>query len=164
MSCSPQRLLRSLPPRVVSSFLVLASALALSACGDNGTEPGDELEPLVGAWRAVTLRMTNQANPSVQVDLVEMGAEFTISILGSGDYTASLSAFGQPGQAQMGEISVSGNQVTITQMNPPGPSTTATWWFEGELLILDGETAFDFNQDGTAEPADVLMELEPVEL
>lgn len=143
--------------RRISAFpLLLLLVPLLAGCGDGGTEPPDELAPLVGLWEAETLVMTSQANPSLEMDLVEMGALFTISILGSGEYTAYLKAFGQEA-ATSGTVSVSGDTFVLHQSD--GPATTGTWRLEEGDLILEGETEFDFNQDGETEPAFVYMEL-----
>ncbi len=57
---------------------------------------------------------------------------------------------------------MSGNQVTITPTSPPGPALAATFEFLGKTLVLDGETEFDFNLDGTPEPARAHIELNPL--
>lgn len=139
-------------------------ALALTfvlGCSGSGTEVKKELEPLVGAWRAQELTLTNTANPSLTWDLVEIGASFSLSILATGQYTAVLTAFGQS-NTETGNVEVSGNRVTIKPVSPPGPSVEGTWKFVGEILHLDGETEFDFNLDGTRDPASVHFELERV--
>lgn len=138
--------------------LVLA---VLWGCSDSSTGVKKELEPLVGAWRAQELTLTNVANPSLTWDLVEIGATFSLSILATGQYTAVLTAFGQS-NTEAGNVEVSGNRVTIQPVSPPGPSVDGTWQFVGEILHLDGETEFDFNFDGTREDADVHFELERV--
>jgi hypothetical protein len=141
--------------------LLLLGALGLSGCSEDGTGPKPELAPLVGKWRAAAMVLTNSANPSVSVDLIQEGATFTLSILSTGAYSASLTAFGQT-NSEIGTIRVNGNQVTITPTSPPGPALAATFEFVGTLLVLDGDTAFDFNLDGTPEPALAHIELTPV--
>lgn len=135
-----------------SSLLLLLASILISGCSDGGTGPKRELEPLVGSWKATTLVMTNRANPLMSVDLVEMGANFTISVLATGQYSASLTVLGVT-STEVGVVTVSGNQVTISPTSPEGPPVVAVWSFRGEALVLDGESEFDFNQDGVTEPA-----------
>jgi hypothetical protein len=142
---------------------LLSMALLPMACSDDGTGPGGELAPLVGTWRAETLTLTNQANPEQIVRLIQEGATFTLSILSNKQYQAVLQIFGQS-NPEFGTIKVTGTRVTLTPVTPPGPATTGTWRFQGELLILDGDTEFDFNQDGTNEQAVVHFELRRIEL
>jgi hypothetical protein len=110
----------------------------------------------VGTWQATELTLTNLANPDTSVDLIEQGATFTLSILATGQYSASLVIFGQPSQ-EVGSVSVSGNQITIAPNG--GSSTTGTWILQGNTVIVDGDTEFDFNVDGIPEAATVHMEL-----
>lgn len=128
-------------------------------CSDDPVGP-KELKPLVGVWEASELVMTNQANPSVVVNLIEQGATFVLSVLADGQYAASLTFLGQ-GTSEMGTIQVSGENLTITPTQPEGPPLLATWRFEGESLVLDGESAFDFNLDGTPEASFAHIVLEP---
>lgn len=130
-----------------------------TGCSDDGTGPG-ELKPLVGVWDALELVMTSQTNPDISVDLIEEGAAFTLSILSNGQYTATLTIFEQ-GTSEMGNVQISGNTVTITPTQPEGPALEATWSFQGERLVLDGESEFDFNLDGTTEASFVHIVLEP---
>ena len=144
-----------------SALMILSLVFSLGSCSDDGTGPSNkELEPLVGTWRATTLLLTNSANPDVSIDLVEAGATFTISILATGQYSATLAAFGQT-NTEIGTVEVSGNQVTITPTSPEGPPLVATFAFEGRTLVLDGASEYDFNQDGTPETALAHIELNP---
>jgi hypothetical protein len=144
---------------VLLLFLVIGAFLSVS-CSDSSTDSGKELAPLVGTWRAQELVLTNKANPAQSFDLIQEGGEFHLSVLASGQYMATLRVFGQPA-VEMGNISVSGNRFTITPTSHDGAPTTGTWRFQGEVLILDGDTQFDFNQDGTAQLATAHFELLP---
>jgi len=146
----------------LSFAFILSTANLFAACSDDGTGPA-ELQPLVGTWRAQVLTLTNTANPETVVRLIEEGATFTLSVLSNGQYQAVLEIFGQS-NPELGTISISGNQVTLTPVNPPGPTTNGTWRFQGDGLILDGDTEFDFNLDGTNEDATVHFELTRIEL
>jgi len=137
---------------VFSFTLLLILLLASSGCSGGGTGPGKELEPLVGMWRAQDMVLTNAANPTISVDLVEEGATFTLSILSTGQYSAVLSMLGQS-NTEVGKVKVSGNNITITPTSPSGPPLVATFEFVGEVLVLDGSSEFDFNMDGTPEEA-----------
>ncbi|MGM0668792.1 MAG: hypothetical protein ACQET1_03685 [Gemmatimonadota bacterium] len=114
----------------------------------------------MGVWEATELRMTNQANPSQSVDLIEEGATFTLSILSDGRYSASLTIFGQ-GSTELGVVRVSGNNITIEPTTPEGPPLVATWSFQGQNLVLDGESEFDFNRDGIPEASIAHIVFEP---
>jgi hypothetical protein len=148
--------LTSLPLPIILLFCGLFLSMS---CSDSGTEAGKELAPLVGTWRAEVLRISNKANPSQTFDLIQEGGEFTLSILASAQYVATLRVFGQPA-VEMGTFRVSGNGFTITPTSHDGPPTSGTWRFQGETLVLDGDTEFDFNQDGTRKPASAHFQLQ----
>ncbi len=146
-------------------LLLVLSPLLLGSCSDQGVGPKAGLAPLVGLWSADAIVLTNEANPSMVVDLIEEGADFTLSILGNGTYQAVMKAFGQPsGPPQSGKISVSGNELTLTPTGSyAGAATSGTWAIEGGTLIIEGETEFDFNMDGTREAAQAHMEFHKLE-
>ncbi len=161
MSLPPSRR-RSLEGRaLIRAPLFLLILTVLVGCSDDGTGPRN-LEPLVGTWRARVLLMTNTANPQSQVDLVQEGGQFTLSILSDGTYSATLSGYGSA-STEAGTISASGNQVTLTPTLPPGDPQTSVFSFQGSTLILDGDSAFDFNLDGIPEAANLHMELDPLD-
>jgi hypothetical protein len=143
-------------------LLVLAALLA-TACGD-GNDPLDPeedpaLAPFVGEWTALSMVVASTANPDVAPDLIQEGATFDLNVQSSGQYTASL-IFQQQVSTEIGFISVSGNVVTLSREFPTKSTSTATYLFQGGLLILDGDTEFDFNLDGTPEPARAHFELQ----
>lgn len=142
-------------------WVVVWSVLAVAACGgEDPLGPDAALEPFVGDWKATSLVLTNIANPSVAPDLVELGATFTINIQPSGAYTAIL-IFQEQSQTEIGQVSVSGSNITL-QREFPSPETTAGVYefSDADHLTIDGDTEFDFNLDGTPEPALVHFELE----
>jgi hypothetical protein len=146
-------------PALSSALLLL---FLLMGCSDSGTGVEDELAPLVGSWRAQALLLTNQADPQEEFDVIGSGGVFALSILATGTYSASLTVFGMS-NVEMGTITVSGNQLTITPTNPPGSPTQGTWSLSGDVLYIDGTTEFDFDLDGSGDPANVHFELNRVD-
>ena len=145
-------------PGVLTGSCLLLLAVPLLACSDSGMGPKKELAPFVGKWQAQSLVLTNAANPSVSIDLVQEGATFTLSVLSTGAYSASLVVLGQS-NTELGTIEVSGNQVTITPTSPPGPPIVGTFAFRNRMLILDGESEYNFNQGEAPVKALVHIEL-----
>ena len=145
-----------LRPLVVIGIL----AIGASGCGTESTEP--ELNPdfMVGDWVAESLAMTSVANPDVTTDLVVLGAVFTLSVQPSGRYTAILEGGGQF-SSEIGKLTVDGAHVVLTPESPAGPESRALWERVGESVILEGDSEFDFNTDGTAEAATLRQVLIP---
>ncbi len=137
-------------------------AVLLSACGgDDPLEADASIEAFVGDWRATSLVLTSSFNADLSVDLIELGSSFDLNVQPSGHYTAILVFAGQ-GQTEFGQLSLSGPSTVILNREFPTPSQDiSTFTFEGpDRLILDGDTEFDFNLDGTAEAALAHFELQ----
>ena len=111
-------------------------------------------------WLAESLVMTSVANPEVVTDLVALGAVFTLSVQPSGRYTAILEGFGQS-SSEFGRLTVDGASVVLMPESPPGPESRALWERVGDSVILEGDSDFDFNLDGTTEPATLRQVLIP---
>jgi hypothetical protein len=152
-----------LNPRVVPAVLIV---LILAACGgdDGGSGPDpDAPSPgfMVGSWAAKNMILTNKANPEEVLDLiVDSGASFTLDVQPSGRYLAILEGFGQSA-SESGMLSVDGDLVILQRQLPSPDVQISTWTRDGEDVILDGDTDFDFNLDGTPEAADILIVLTP---
>ena len=147
-----KRPLDSRNPLRLLVFIGIA-AVGATGCGKEPTEPDGNPDFMVGNWLADSLVLTSLANPQVFTDLVaDLGAVFTLSVQPSGRYTAILSGFGQS-SSESGRLTVDGAEVVLTPEVPPGPESRALWERVGDSVILDGESEFDFNLDGTPEAA-----------
>ncbi len=133
--------------------MIVVAAL-LSACGDAAIEADPGLAPFVGDWVATELIVASPVAPDATLELIGLGSTFTINIQPSGLYTAILVFAGQ-GQTEIGQVSVSGGSTVILDREFPTPSREiSTFGFEhADCFILEGNTEFDFNLDGTPEPA-----------
>lgn len=138
---------------------MVAAAVLLAGCGDDPVTVDAGIEALVGDWEATALIVSSVDNPTVRPDLIELGASFDLNVQPSGQYTAIL-VFALQSSTEIGQISVSGSEVTLRPTFPPGqPATTGTFSVSGNALVIDGATEFDFNLDGTSEPALAHFEL-----
>ena len=141
---------------------LMVVTVLLSVCGgDDAFKADASIAAFVGDWRASALVLTSSFNADLSVDLIELGSSFDINIQPSGHYTAILVFAGQ-GQTEFGQLLLSGSSTVILDREFPTPSRDiSTLLFEGpDRLILDGDTEFDFNLDGTAEPALAYFELQ----
>ncbi|MCG6957114.1 MAG: hypothetical protein LJF04_14090 [Gemmatimonadetes bacterium] len=133
-------------------MLFLAALLATACSGNKSTEPDSAIAPFVGDWIAQSLVLTSQANPDISGDIIQLGATFTLNVQPSGQYTAILLYAGQS-LTEIGTLEVAGSTVTLHQTFPAASTSAGVFSFEGGHLIIDANTEFDFNQDGTDEPA-----------
>lgn len=145
---------------------VLLIALSIG-CGSDGGDSSvgpDAVSPagvLVGSWTASILVLTNKANEQQSGDIVaQFGAVFTMDVQQSGRYLAILSAFGQS-SSESGTLTVSGTLLTMRRKLPSEQTSVSEISVMGADIVIDGDTDFDFNQDGTLEPARLHMVLSP---
>lgn len=148
---------RGMRRRWRSGGAVLA-ALLLSGCGSDSVGPDPALAPFVGDWDATKLVITSVANPQIKPDLIALGASFRLNVQPSGQYTAVL-IYAQQASTEIGQLSVSGNTLTLSRDFPTRTTSNAIYVLAGNRLTLDGDTEFDFNLDGTPEPAIAHFEL-----
>ena len=148
--------------RIGVRLLIVMGVLTLGAIGCQGDPIEPDLNPdfMVGDWLAESLAMTSVANPDLTVELDTLGAVFTLSVQPSGRYTAILEGFGQS-SSESGKLTVDGAYVVLMPEAPPGPESRALWERVGDSVILEGESDFDFNLDGTTEPATLRQVLIP---
>ena len=72
-----------------------------------------------------------------------------------------LTGFGQS-SSESGRLTVDGAYVVLMPETPAGPESRALWERVGDSVILEGESKFDFNEDGTTdEPATLRQVLIP---
>ena len=150
-----------------SRFLVFVSAVVIGATtivatGCGGDLAGPDLNPgfMAGDWLADSLVMTSVLDSTVTADPLELGATFTPLVEPSGRYTAILEGFGQS-SSEIGDLTVDGAEVVLMPASPPGPESRALWDQVGDSVILMGDSDYDFNLDGTTEPATLRQMLVP---
>jgi hypothetical protein len=146
--------------RRCTGMAALALGIAfLAACSSGDvTAPNPSVADFVGDWNGVSLVLTSQSDPTISPDLIALGATFSLNVQKSGEYTAIL-LYSGGASTEIGKVEVSGQSVTLDRTYPSKSTTSGVYSTQGDHLILDGETQFDFNLDGTAEPALVHFDL-----
>lgn len=160
----PALLPKARRPRLLALALTLAAIPACSSSGpaDSGPpeEPSEPLGELVGTWEATSMVLTARSDPDVSLDLVQdpgVNGRFTLVIRSDGSYRATLTAFGQESPPETGTVTRSGDSL---RFDPDGgPEDAVAWSLSDGVLVLDGESTFDFNDDGTDEEARLHVEL-----
>ena len=136
------------------------ASLALGCGGGDSTGPTLNPDFMVGDWMATSMVVTSKADPEVSPDITEFGATFTLSVQPSWRYLAILEGFGQA-SSESGTLTVDGEWVVFMRELPSPDESRARWERLGSSVILEGDTEFDFNLDGTAEAATLRTTLVP---
>ena len=139
---------------------ILLFVAALVSCSDSGMGPIKAVSPLVGVWDASILTVPDPQNPSENLDLIEEGASYALSVLSTGHYTAVFDLVVLQG-FEAGEIQVSGDQITLTPTSPPGTVMSGLFMFEGDNLVIDALRSLDYDGDGDDDVVPIHLELVP---
>jgi hypothetical protein len=126
--------------RLAAATTLLAAGLA--ACSDS-TSPAD----LAGTYDVTVFEFTNADNTTEKVDVVDLGAAIEITITAGGAFTIDVD-----GETETGTIEIDGSDVTVTIGGDPATGTINQ---NGSTVTLnfDTGTEFDFDEDGTDDPA-----------
>jgi hypothetical protein len=146
--------------------ILLALGFAVAGCGEeDGLTPQDDLDFFVGDWEAEELSVSSRPDPGqpgdtvVTVDLIDAGSSFRINIQPSGQYTATLTFLARP-VTEIGTLEIDGDQITFFRDFPlPDTASGTVTQLSADRILLLGETAFDFDLDGSGEEADLRSEL-----
>ena len=144
--------------RIIKGFSLLS--LSFLGCGDPvATGPDPLIEPFVGDWAATAFVLTSSVSDQVSIDLIQLGGTFDLNIQPSGSYTAIL-VYAGLGQTEIGTISVTAATVALNREFPTRKNEVSAYQFVGDtVLILDGDTEFDLDFDGQADPTLAHFEL-----
>ena len=144
--------------RIIKGLSLLS--LSFLGCGDPvPTGPDPLIEPFVGDWAATAFVLTSSVSDQVSIDLIQLGGTFDLNIQPSGSYTAIL-VYAGLGQTEIGTISVTATTVALNREFPTRENEVSTYRFVGDsVLILDGDTEFDLDFDGQADPTLAHFEL-----
>lgn len=144
--------------------LLFAAMMPLLATGciDNTVDPElAEVDFLVGTWEATEMTMISEEDPQQTVDLMAaFDATFTFSVEPSGRYVATLKLGDGSPVDETGSLTVEGDSLVFTPDALAAYQSQFQVLDDGQLLILDGPSEFDFDGDLESEPAILHLELQ----
>jgi hypothetical protein len=145
---------------------VIGIGILVLGCGDDD-EPGPAPVPATladfeGTWEATKFELTSKANPLLKLDLVTLGGSFTMEADNAGNFTG-LAEIPDLGTGPLtlplqGTLAIVGTDSLTVSFNPEFPplltNFTAPFVLSGDdLQIIDQNTTFDFDNNGSEDPA-----------
>jgi hypothetical protein len=109
------------------------------------------IDDLVGVWDATVFRYVSVADPPVVVDLIAQGVTLTVTIGPDSRWAVVVNG----GDPEMSEWLIEGDQL-ITRN---GESQAFTFALEGDVLSMEGATAFDMDGDPNTPDEPAMLEL-----
>lgn len=136
--------------KIKHAIILGIGAVTPVGCGDSTGISPEELE---GTWTATSIVFTSKDDPSQRVDIITLGASFTMTVDSDGSVSTTFRD-GQGGtDSDSGRVLSDGNKLTLA-----GATFTAER-SGAELTISDDTEEFDFDNDGSDEPATLVATL-----
>ena len=136
--------------RITDTIAVGTMALAALGCGESTGITAQDLE---GTWNATQYVYTNDANTSESVDIIQMGASFTMTVTAAGAVsTVFINGVGGT-SSNSGAFSSDGTSLTMA-----GDSFQAER-SGSQLTLTDPNSEYDFNNDGSDQPAALVIRI-----
>jgi hypothetical protein len=130
-----------------------ALALASATCGDDAVDP----QTLLGTWDATAMQFTSVANPQDQVDAIDVGGAFVITLAANNMCQATLTLPGEPPENLTGTWSASADVFTL-QWTGEMFETQFDFVSSGNTLFLTGgHVNFDFGGGDEEATLDVTL-------
>jgi len=150
---------------LLAAFVLLS--LLIAACST--TEEGKfslhgsvySVSDIAGTWQATAAQFSRAvAEPALLVDIVEQGALVVLTIESDGDFTLSISGAPNGSEVSTGRLGFDEDLLVISFDDAPDD-----WEYYGisatdVSLTVSGPAEYDFEGDGSEEPANVTFEFE----
>ena len=154
---------RNLP---CSAFLltILFLIFSCSSSDDSGGLSGTDLSisELQGSWTVTSLVFGKLCDPGVdcpveEVDVIEEGATATLTIQGNGRFTILSAIPGGGSETITGQMSFDEDLLVLEFDDVPGEEEYYGIQLSnnGNTLAINGNAEYDFDGDGTDEPANL---------
>ncbi|WP_222983810.1 hypothetical protein [Flagellimonas meishanensis] len=148
----------------ISKFIALLLLLffVLSCSDDDGTslEGTDiSISDIQGNWNAIrAIFGLAGEGPVVEFDVLEEGGSATLAIQANGRFTLTLNIPGEGVDTITGQMSFDEDLLVVEFDDSPGESEFFGIQSTATTLSINGPAEFDFDGDGTDEPAEVELD------
>ncbi len=137
-----KRLLKSVVPVAVIAI----------ACGNPVS-----IEPsaIAGTWNSRQYAFINKADLEESVELISQGATLTVTFTSGGDFTWDFRDVDGAVEARSGTFSADDVILTLSESGQGSPDPFPAVRVDDTLTLRTGNREFDFDEDGTGEPAEL---------
>jgi hypothetical protein len=132
---------------------------ALAGCGDLSefVKPITPAE-ISGEWHATDLVLTSATDPTVSFDAIAEGLSLFLRFSIDGEYQQIIQETGQDDDVEVGSYEIVDDFILVELDSAPGDTTHFSYEFQTSktafsLTLLTDDLDYDFNGDGTDEPA-----------
>ncbi len=144
--------------RVIRLGLSAVAVAGAVACGDS---TGVTVSDITGTWNASSVVFTNLANPSQKSDLIaDADGTLTITFSANGDFSITLTVPPDQPETDVGTVEVRGDTLTLAESGQGSPTDFIASLSGNTLTLTTDDEEFDFDDDGTDEPASLRVVLQ----
>lgn len=145
-----------------TALLALALTFIWMACNKPPTSHGpaqeNSIDPaLIGMWQGSKVEFTSNEDPTQTVNLIELGASFVMGFDENSTYQTTINLYGQE-ISETGFIICEGNSFTM-QLSSGDIKSGSYEILADTLKVLVEDQTYDFNYDGTPDPATLNIEM-----
>jgi hypothetical protein len=143
-------------------WLAALGLAALAVACDDNLAPGDGVSysQIVGSWKAAEFVFVSQANPTIEVDMIGAGVEAWITIGTNNRYSILIEVPSDTPDVMTGSVHVTSGKVVMENDDEPGnPLSYTAIASTNAVSMVTSDVAFDFDEDGDDEPANLYLTL-----
>ncbi len=142
---------------------------SLVSCSEDDEGPDCSIEgtnfsvsDISGNWTATEARFFNVSTEPIQVvDVVAEGGTVTLSIQSNGNFTLNITESDGPNARSSGDLCFD-EELLVVRFDGDAPDDYELFQIQlngANNLFIGGPSEFDFNGDGTPDPADISLAL-----
>lgn len=149
----------------IFSLLLFLSLLLTAACSSDDEDfslEGDNfsISDIAGSWIATSAVFDIAGTgPSQRIDVVEEGGTVTLVIQNNGRFTLTVTQVGEAPEVTTGRLGFDEDLLVVSYDDDPDEFEFFGSQFSGNNLSIQGPAEFDFDGDGTDDPARVSLDL-----
>jgi hypothetical protein len=138
-------------------FVAILLGVLTFACASKEPTGPDRLKvaDLAGNWTGKKHEFINKMDPAQKIDIIAMGWSITMEIKSNGRFT-----FRVEESAASGILRIQGGNLILKWDGDKEEYTVAFSLSRNRLTITDHNASYDFDSDGTSEPATAVLVLE----
>jgi hypothetical protein len=138
------------------AIIPLIAILTLGCDDPISLDPSD----LAGTWTALSYSWLDKADLITTYDMIPDGGSFVVTLGSDGSFSAMRTLPGETAESWSGVYSVTPPQLTFSDFGDGQPEPFLATRDEDRMTLVTGNAEFDFDDDGTPDPAQLSIFLQ----
>ena len=146
----------------IACMALLTTFMACDSGEDEFPLEGDgiSMSDIAGTWTATRAFFSRAADgPAVSVEVVGLGGTATLVVQTNGRFTFTTTLPGEAAEVTTGQLGFDEDLLVVIYDDEPDDFEFFGIRFSGNNLSINGQGTYDFDDDGTEEPAIIELDL-----